>query len=85
MDAIRAEIEKFISDNFIMGRKDIVLDPEKSLIESGIMDSTGVLELVMFLEEKFSIEIDDEELIPENLDTIQNLVNFLQKKGVNAA
>ena len=85
MDAIKQEIEKFISDNFIMGRKDLVLDPEKSLIESGIMDSTGVLELVMFLEERFSIEIDDEELVPENLDSINNLVAFMKKKGVNAA
>ncbi|HOW82292.1 MAG TPA: acyl carrier protein, partial [Spirochaetota bacterium] len=80
----KQEIVKFIEENFVMGRKNITLDPEKSLIESGIMDSTGVLELVMFLEERFNIKIEDEELVPENLDTINNLVAFLQKKGVAA-
>jgi acyl carrier protein len=84
MADIRLEIEKFIEENFIMGRKNMTLDPDKSLIESGIMDSTGVLELVMFLEERFGIQIDDEELVPENLDTINNLVAFMQKKGVAA-
>ncbi|HOO71608.1 MAG TPA: acyl carrier protein [Spirochaetota bacterium] len=84
MADIKQEIEKFIEENFVMGRKNITLDPDKSLIESGVMDSTGVLELVMFLEERFSIQIDDEELVPENLDTINNLVAFLKKKGVAA-
>jgi acyl carrier protein len=82
MADVKQEIVKFIEENFIMGRKNIALDPEKSLIESGIMDSTGVLELVMFLEERFNIKIDDEELVPENLDTINFLVAFLKKKGV---
>ncbi|HRZ28273.1 MAG TPA: acyl carrier protein [Spirochaetota bacterium] len=84
MADVKQEIVKFIEENFVMGRKNITLDPEKSLIESGIMDSTGVLELVMFLEERFNIKIEDEELVPENLDTINNLVAFLQKKGVAA-
>ena len=84
MADVKQEIVKFIEENFVMGRKNITLDPEKSLIESGIMDSTGVLELVMFLEERYNIKIEDEELVPENLDTINNLVAFLQKKGVAA-
>ncbi len=84
MADVKQEIVKFIEENFVMGRKNITLDPEKSLIESGIMDSTGVLELVMFLEERFNIKIEDEELVPENLDTINNLVAFLKKKGVAA-
>ena len=59
-----------------------------SFLENGIIDSTGVLELVSFLEEKFGIEVADEELIPENLDSITNVVNYLQRKlnreGVSA-
>ncbi len=53
-----------------------------SLIEKGIMDSTGVLELVEFLESTYSIKVEDEELVPENLETVTNIVNFLKTKGV---
>jgi len=73
----------FIKENFIMGRSDVVLDPEQSLIESGIMDSTGVLELVEFLEATYGIHIEDEELIPENLETITNITGFLKRKGIS--
>lgn len=72
----------FIRENFITGRNKTEISPEESLIDSGIIDSTGILELVMFLEEKYSITIEDEELIPENLDSISNLVKFLEKKGI---
>jgi len=82
MVAVQDQIINFIKENFIAGRKDVSLGPDESLIESGIIDSTGVLELVMFIEETFSIEVADEELVPENLDTINNLVKFLSKKGV---
>jgi len=76
-------IFNFIKENFILGRSEIDLMPDQSLLDSGIIDSTGILELVMFIEEKFSINIDDEELIPENLDSINNIVNFLKTKGIN--
>lgn len=72
----------FIKENFITGRGKENIDLEQSLIDSGIIDSTGILELVMFLEEKYSITIEDEELIPENLDSVKNLVAFLERKGV---
>lgn len=72
----------FIKENFITGRSKKDIAPEDSLIDSGIIDSTGILEFVMFLEEKYSITIEDEELIPENLDSINNLVKFLDKKGI---
>ena len=72
----------FIKENFITGRSQKEISPEESLIDSGIIDSTGILELVMFIEEKYSITIEDEELIPENLDSVKNLVAFLERKGV---
>lgn len=72
----------FIKENFITGRSQKEISPEESLVDSGIIDSTGILELVMFLEEKYSITIEDEELIPENLDSVKNLVAFLERKGV---
>ena len=82
MHDIQSTIINFIKENFIMGRSETKIDIEESLIESGIMDSTGVLELVEFLEATFSIQIEDEELIPENLETVKNIIEFLKTKGV---
>jgi len=73
----------YIKENFIVGRKtNTELTPNTSLLDSGIIDSTGILELVLFLEEQFLIKIEDEEIIPENLDSINNLISFLEKKKV---
>ena len=83
MTDIQKIVVDFIRENFIMGRSDVVLDPEVSLIESGVMDSTGVLELVEFLEATYGSKIEDEELVPENLETIGNIVGFLRTKGVS--
>jgi acyl carrier protein len=76
-------IINFIKENYIVGRSNkSELNPDESLLESGIMDSTGILELVLFLEEQFLLEIQDEEIIPENLDTINNIVAFVEKKKI---
>ena len=79
MTDFKVEIKKFIIDNFLFG-DDEGLKDDISFLEEGIIDSTGMLELVLFLEENFSIEIEDEEMIPENLDSINNLITFLNKK-----
>jgi acyl carrier protein len=80
--SVKETVMNFIRENFIMGRSDVVLDENVSLIDSGVMDSTGVLELVEFLESRYSIKIEDEELVPENLETIENIIGFLKTKGV---
>ena len=56
------------------------LSPDQSLMQARLIDSTGVLELVTFLEEQFEIQVDDEDLVPENLDTIANIVAYVQRK-----
>ena len=76
-------IREFIRENFVAGRSDVQINPDESLIENGIMDSTGVLELVEFLESTYSIHIEDEELTPENLETLNNIIKFLKSKGVS--
>ncbi len=78
MDLI-ATIRQFIIENFLF-EEDETLKEDTSFLESGIIDSTGILELVSFLEETFGIEVDDEEMIPENLDSIANVAQYLQKK-----
>ena len=79
MSETKNKIRDFIVDNFLFGTANGLKD-ETSFLEEGIIDSTGVLELVTFLEETFAIQVDDEELIPENLDSIDNVTAYLEQK-----
>ena len=78
--AIEAQIREFLAANFFLGDDPAGLPGSTSLIEAGVIDSTGVLELVGFLEETFDIRIRDDELVPENLDSIDNIVQFVTNK-----
>lgn len=80
MVEIEQEIRKFIVDNLMLGQEDRPLAGSESLLEAGIIDSTGVLELVTFLEESYGIEVTDEEMVPDNLDSLDNLVRYVSKK-----
>jgi acyl carrier protein len=84
MDDIKTSIKTFIVDNFLFGTADNLND-NTSFLEEGIIDSTGVLELITFLEETYGITVDDEELIPENLDSINNVTAFLNAKLANSS
>jgi acyl carrier protein len=79
-EKVREEIKSFIVNNFMMGRNPEDLTDSDSLLDKGIIDSTGVLELVGFIEEKFNVQVQDEELVPENLDSVNNLITYIQKK-----
>ncbi len=79
MDEIREQLRTYIVDNFLFG-DDKGFDDSASFLDTGIIDSTGILELISFLEGEFPIKVQDEELLPENLDSIRNLVAFLGKK-----
>ena len=70
---------EFIVENFLFGDGQQLQD-DTSFMESGIIDSTGILELITFLEEKYEIKIEDDELIPENLDNLQNVARFVSRK-----
>ncbi len=78
MDRVKP-VRTFIVDNFLFGKSD-GLDDAQSFLDSGIIDSTGILELVAFLERTFGIHVEDEELVPENLDSINNISKFLGAK-----
>ena len=80
MEEFFVKARKFIFDNFLFDAEDEELGNDDSFLDQGIIDSTGVLELVEWLEDEFDIVVDDEELIPENLDSINNLVAFIVKK-----
>ncbi len=78
MDQTIKKIKAFIIENFLFGEEGD-LKEDTSFLEEGIIDSTGVLELIEFLEEEFDIEIDDEDMTPENLDSLNNMKQFLTK------
>ena len=75
----REKIRHFIRESFLFGGDDELRDDD-SFLDMGIVDSTGVLELVAFLEAQWELKIDDAELVPENLDSVDNIVQFLQRK-----
>lgn len=78
---LRAELREFVIDNYLFGQAQSFSDDE-SFTGSGIIDSTGVLELVSHLEDRYGIEVKDEELLPENLDSLDRLAAYLSGKGV---
>ena len=80
MESLESTVREFIVNNFLFGQDGAELTDDASLLELGIIDSTGVLELVSFLEGGYQLKIDDEELIPENLDSIRNVARFIRRK-----
>jgi len=78
---IRQKIRDFITDNFLIGSDIEKIEDADSFMKLEIIDSTGVLELTSFVESEFEITIEDEEMIPDNLDSVDNLVQFISGKG----
>ncbi len=77
---VRKDLRQFIMDSFLIGDEGVVFTDADSFMKNGIIDSTGVLELTAHLEEKYSVVPTDDEMLPANLDSIDNLVNFIQRK-----
>ena len=73
------QIRDYIVDNFLLGDSG-GLDDGQSLLESGVIDSTGVMELALFVEEAFGIKVEDRDFVPENFDSIRNLAAFVGRK-----
>lgn len=80
MASIEAKVRQYVLDKLLFGRTEVVVDGDTSFLESGIIDSTGVLELVAFLEEEFHVKVEDEDLIPANLDSVNAVTRFLERK-----
>jgi acyl carrier protein len=80
MKSIETEVYQFVLENFLFGDKSRALDLDQSFLDSGIVDSTGVLELIAFAEEQYGIKVNDEDLLPENFDSIKNISGYIQSK-----
>lgn len=77
---VRDKVRSYIIENFLFGDSGPLGDDEMSLLDGGIIDSVGVMELVAFLEQDFGLKVADEELVPDNLDSVDNLVAFIGRK-----
>ena len=73
------KVREFVVENFLFGDGES-LKNDTSFMEEGIIDSTGILELVFFLEETFSLSVEDDELVPDNMDSLQNIARFIDHK-----
>ena len=77
---VETAIERFIVDEIMLGDSNTKLDPDESLITSGVLDSLALLRLIAFLEEQMGVVVDDSEVIPENLETINGIKLFIENK-----
>lgn len=80
MPSIEQDIRRFVIENYLFGQDADELGNDDSLLDAGLVDSTGILELIAFLEREYDISIQDEELIPDNLDSVDKLVAFVERK-----
>lgn len=78
--SIEQQVRNFILESFLFTNDAAALANDDSFLEKGIIDSTGVLEMIFFLEQEFALKIADKEMIPENLDSVNNIVRFVQSK-----
>lgn len=83
--SITQTIRCYILENFLFTNDGAALQNEKSFIAAGLIDSTGILEIILFIEETFGIKVDDGEMLPENLDSVNNLVAFVGRKQLALA
>jgi acyl carrier protein len=84
---IEDTIRRYVLESFLFTDDETKLPDHASFLEEGIVDSTGILELVMFIEETFGIEVKDEEIIPENMDSVAQLAHYVRtrKEEVNVS
>ena len=82
MSSIAQQIRDYVSTNFLFSDEGYQLPDDASFLQEGIVDSTGVLELVMFVEETFGVTVEDEEIVPENFDSVAQLTAYIERKRV---
>lgn len=78
--SVRERLVKFIIDDLLLGDESRLPASDESLLETGVIDSTGVLELIEFLDEAFGVQVEDSETVPENLDGIDRLTAYVERK-----
>jgi len=80
MQNIKQEIREYIVDSFLFGDNETSFSDDDSFMENSILDSTGILDVILFIEEKYNIKVEEDETLPENLDSLNNLEKFIVHK-----
>ncbi|MAE29637.1 MAG: acyl carrier protein [Planctomycetota bacterium] len=80
MNTLETELRGFVVENFLFGQGGDTFTDEDSFLQKGIVDSTGIMEVIAHLEETYEITVEDEELLPENLDSVARLASFVRRK-----
>jgi acyl carrier protein len=80
MSAVNSKVREFIKDNFMYRDDRAELADTESLLDAGLIDSTGILELVAFIETEFSIQMADTDIVPDNLDSVDTIVRYVEGK-----
>jgi acyl carrier protein len=80
LEQISQSIRKFLFDNYLFGYDENELSNDTSFLDFGVLDSTGILELIVFIESEFHIEVSDAEILPENLDSVDCVSRLVYKK-----
>jgi acyl carrier protein len=78
---VKKQIQQYIAENFLFSNNGFNLSDDASFLDEGVIDSTGTLELVTFVEETFHITVADDEIVPENFDSVNSLVAYVQRKS----
>lgn len=84
MQDVKGQVRQFLLDNFVMGGGVEIRD-ETSFMEGHILDSTGFIELITYIEETFAVKVEDEEMVPENFDSLRNIEGYVARKRTSAA
>ena len=79
--SVEDKVRNYILENYLFTDDQSELNNEDSFLDKGIIDSTGILEVIFFLEEEFGISVDDDEMIPENLDSVNNIIKYINSKS----
>jgi acyl carrier protein len=82
---ITTKVRQFIIDNFLFREDRASISDTESLLEAGLIDSTGILELVAFLESEFQLAVADADIVPDNLDSIERIASYVERKSLVAA
>ena len=77
---LQSQVRTFILENYLFTDDESALGPDESLLDRGIVDSTGMLEIIMFIEDELGVQVADEEMIPENLDSVNRIAAFVGRK-----
>ena len=77
---LRAKLRIYILENFMFTDDQSELDDDDSFMDKELIDSTGILEVIEFLEEESNIKIEDEDMVPDNLDSVNKIISFVESK-----